>query len=81
MTLKLMLKSRVSLFVLAAVLSVGPSAWAGGVHCKQCPAESEHCIPRGDCPEAVEGNGAACSQDQSSMIESDRSDGTIQSSS
>lgn len=41
-----------TLFLTFIVSSV--PAFAGGIHCKYCPAESAHCMPRPNCQRASE---------------------------
>lgn len=52
---------------MSLVLLTGVPAFAGGVFCKECPAENNTCIPR-NCEEATNASSAKCTS-QSALNE------------
>lgn len=48
--------------MMTLVLFASAASFAGGVHCTQCPAESESCMPR-VCPEMTKGSQSKCTND------------------
>jgi hypothetical protein len=45
------MKKIMSALLFTATLFGASLAFAGGVHCKECPSESSACMPLPDCPE------------------------------
>ncbi|MBS1970866.1 MAG: hypothetical protein JSU04_11190 [Bdellovibrionales bacterium] len=48
--------------MMTLVLFASTASFAGGILCKQCPVESDQCVPV-NCPSATKGSQAKCTND------------------